>query len=159
MVALYLNNIHCSTINYNIVIYLNNSSFYKETCYYFRNQPFSFHLFTNKCNLCKFEPLTLMNILIYRIDWKAQLHEKGMQSHMLSVATCERDAFELIAINYRTIFSYIRGIKTKVQRLPTSVTVNPRRRRPSILRPRSSALSPATIEYLGTSCETFRHKK
>lgn len=34
---------------------------------------------------------------------------------------------------------------------------NPRRRRPSTFKPRSSALSPATIIYFGTSCETFEH--
>lgn len=49
--------------------------------------------------------------------------------------------------------------KLKTHRLPTSVTLNPRRRRPSKFRPRRTALSPATIEYLGTSCETFGHKE
>lgn len=38
----------------------------------------------------------------------------------------------------------------------TSMVENPRRRRPSRFNPRSSALSPETIVYFGTSWETFR---
>ena len=39
--------------------------------------------------------------------------------------------------------------------MKTSWSENPLRLRPSRFRPRSSALSPATIMYLGTSCATW----
>lgn len=85
------------------------------------------------------------------------LHQVNHIQESIGICKSHKNFESIFYIKSRLSVSLTKAIKMKVQLIPTSVAVNSWRRRPSKFKPRSSALSPATIVYFGTSCETFRH--